>query len=89
MSDIFITKTRILPNQDGVGTHEVVFNYVARLQNGVLLVSAMRKNENDEDVEVPVMEQPWKCNSDGSRSAWTDDADAEQWLEAVKNDLLG
>lgn len=89
MSDIFTTKTRTLPNQDDDGTHEEVFNYVSRLQNGVLKISSIRKNEKDEDVEVLIMEQPWKCNPDGSRAAWTDDADAEQWLEAVKNDLLG
>jgi hypothetical protein len=89
MLDIFITKTKTLPNHDDDGTHEETFNYVARLQNGVLLISAIKKNENNEDIEVLVMEQPWKCNPDGSRAAWVDDADAEQWLEAVKHDLLG
>lgn len=88
MSDILTIKTREFTDPATGDKTYSTSTYVSRLTSGVLYIHSLRKDEEDNDVEVLVMEQPWKCNPDGSRSSWQDNADAEAWLESVKNDML-
>ena len=88
MSDILTIKTREFTDPNTGDKTYTTSTYVSRLSNGVLYINSLKKNADDEDVEVLVMEQPWKCNPDGSRSQWQDDGDAEAWLESIKHDML-
>jgi hypothetical protein len=88
MSDIITINTKEFKDS---ATDEIICStstYISRLVNGVLYINALRQDQDGNDIEVPVMEQPWKCNPDGSRSHWADDKDAESWLESIKHDML-
>jgi len=43
---------------------------------------------NEQEELVPSMVQPWKCNSDGTRSDFVDSEDAFTWADSVKNTLF-
>jgi hypothetical protein len=88
MSDIITTKTRVYTNPDNNEEIISTSTHISRLVGGTLFIYSLRKDEEDKDVEVLVMEQPWKCNPDGSRSPWQDEQDAENWLEANKQNML-
>jgi len=62
--------------------------YVSRLNGTVLNISEVRTDEAEQEIEVLIMQQPWKCNLDGSRENFTTEEDAAAWLESVKDSFL-
>jgi hypothetical protein len=88
MSDILTIKTREFIDPITGDKTYTTSTYVSRLASGTLYINSLKKDEEGNDVEVLVMEQPWKCNPDGSRSNWQNNADAEAWLESIKHDML-
>jgi hypothetical protein len=62
--------------------------FKSRLNGSTLLISEVRTDENNQEIEVLIMEQPWKCNPDGSREHFANEEDAATWLELVKDSLL-
>jgi hypothetical protein len=52
-----------------------------------LVVSEVSTNNQGEETVTPVMIQPWKCHSDGSRSAFDSEEDAYTWFESMKDQL--
>jgi hypothetical protein len=65
-----------------------VKNLRATYESGTLIVSEVTTDENQIEIVTPVMVQPWKCLSDGSRAPFTDETDAYNWLEEFKNQLF-
>jgi hypothetical protein len=88
MADIITTKTMTVKTLDGQSEETITTNYVSRLINNILFINRIVVDEEGNNKEVLVMEQPWKCNPDGSRSNWQGEEDAEQWLESVKDFML-
>lgn len=62
--------------------------YSSIFSGGVLVIKEIITNEDNQETEVLVMEQPWKCHSDGSRENFVDETDAAVWLESVKDSFL-
>jgi hypothetical protein len=65
-----------------------VKNLRATYESGTLIVSEVVTNDNQVETVTPVMVQPWKCLSDGSRAPFADETDAYNWLEEYKNQLF-
>jgi hypothetical protein len=65
-----------------------VKNLRATYESGTLIVSEVVTNDNQVETVTPVMVQPWKCLSDGSRTPFADETDAYNWLEEYKNQLF-
>lgn len=53
-------------------------NYNAVLENGTAEIFFV----DSEQKETCVCHQPWKPNSDGSRSSWTDESEVVAWFKA-------
>ena len=62
--------------------------YSSSLVGGVLMISEIRTNEDNQEIEVLIIQQPWKCHPDGSRENFVDETDAAVWLESVKDSFL-
>lgn len=62
--------------------------FSSKLAGSVLMISEIRTNEDNQEIEVLVMQQPWKCHPDGSRENFIDETDAAVWLESVKDSFL-
>jgi hypothetical protein len=73
LSDLTITETK---------------KYSSKLSSGVLMISEVITNEDNQETEVLVIQQPWKCHPDGSRENFVDETDAAVWLESVKDSFL-
>ena len=62
--------------------------YISRFSSGLLVISEVITNEDNQETEVLVIQQPWKCHPDGSRENFVDESDAADWLESVKDSFL-
>ena len=62
--------------------------YISTLHGNILNISEIRTDKNDQEIEVLIMQQPWKCHPDGSRENFTTEEDAAAWLESVKDSFL-
>lgn len=78
-----ITKT-VRDDQDQIVSETI---YRAYFANTVLSIKRV-DTVDDNEIETPVMEQPWKCLEDGSRQDFLDDEDAFDWLDSVKDTIL-
>jgi len=87
MADIITIKSKTLSSADGVEV-TITNNYVSRIINGILFVNRVTTDDAGNTTETAVMEQPWRCHPDGSRSDWKNDDDAAEWLESVKDYML-
>lgn len=65
-----------------------VKNLRAVYESGTLIISEINIDQDQNETATPVMVQPWKCLPDGSRTSFTDDTDAYNWLEIYKNQLF-
>jgi hypothetical protein len=83
----FITEKIIYPDLDDP-TITKIKKYTSALSGGVLLIREIQINEDNQETEVLVMEQPWKCHPDGSRENFVNETDAAVWLESVKDSFL-
>jgi len=79
MADITTIKT--IDHLEGEETVTMTRTYTSRIIDGILFVNILSTDDLGNTQEVPVMEQPWKTNPNGSRSAWIDDNDAAAWLD--------
>lgn len=61
--------------------------YKFRLEETILHVSEITVDENNQEVEIPKIHQPWHPKPDGSRSDWIDEADARNWVESIKHTI--
>lgn len=78
-----ITKT-IRDDSDKI-ISETVFR--AYFDNDILTIKRVDIIDDLEN-EQTIMEQPWKCLSDGTRENFADDEDAFAWLESVKDTII-
>jgi len=78
-----ITKT--INDEQGQLVSETI--YRAYFNEGSLTVKRIDNIDGVEE-EHAVMDQPWKCLSDGTRQQFVDDEDAFDWLDSVKNAIL-
>jgi hypothetical protein len=61
----------------------VVKTYQLSFELGTLVVS-----EISNDTITPIMIQPWKCLPDGGRDNFADSADAFDWFDSVKDQII-
>tara|TARA_R110001592_G_scaffold173724_1_gene412432 strand:+ start:944 stop:1174 length:231 start_codon:yes stop_codon:yes gene_type:complete len=66
----------------GEGEDAVVDNYKVTLVDGTATFSAKLEDNTWQSGAV----QPWKCEPDGSRVSWTDEAEAVLWYKADKGE---
>lgn len=66
----------------GEGDDAVVENYKVDLASGVATFSIKLE---DNTWELGLV-QPWKCNADGSRTDWTDEAEGVLWYKAERGE---
>lgn len=83
----FITEKIIYPDLDDP-TITKIKKYTSELSGGVLLIREVVISEDNQETEVLVMEQPWKCHPNGSRENFVNETDAAVWLESVKDSFL-
>ena len=76
-----ITTIKQYDHLEGEETVTITRTYVSRIIDGILFVNILSTDDFGNTQEVPVMEQPWKPNPDGSRSEWFSDNDAAAWLD--------
>jgi hypothetical protein len=79
MADITTIKT--FDQLEGEETVTLMRTYVSRIIDGILFVNILSTDDSGNTQEIPVMEQPWKPNPDGTRSDWISDTDAAAWLD--------
>lgn len=71
------TKDNIL-HQDSDGNDvTTTMNYSAELSGQNAKIYSI-----DDGVSTLIKEQPWKTNSDGSRTTWADEADVVSWYQS-------
>lgn len=71
------TKDHIL-HQDSDGADVITtINYSAELSGQNAKIYTV-----EDGVSTLIKEQPWKTNSDGSRSTWADEADVVNWYQS-------
>ena len=83
----FITEKIVYPDPSNLTVTQIK-KYSSIFSGGVLVIKEIITNEDNQETEVLVMEQPWKCHSDGSRENFVDETDAAVWLESVKDSFL-
>ena len=83
----FITEKIVNPDPSDLTVTQIK-KYSSIFSGGVLVIKEIITNEDNQETEVLVMEQPWKCHSDGSRENFVDETDAAVWLESVKDSFL-
>jgi hypothetical protein len=83
----FITEKIVYPDTSDLTVTQIK-KYSSIFSGGVLVIKEIITNEDNQETEVLVMEQPWKCHSDGSRENFVDETDAAVWLESVKDSFL-
>jgi hypothetical protein len=83
----FITEKIVYPDPSDLTVTQIK-KYSSIFSGGVLVIKEIITNEDNRETEVLVMEQPWKCHSDGSRENFIDETDAAVWLESVKDSFL-
>lgn len=83
----FITEKIVYPDPSDL-TIIKTKKYSSKLYGSVLIISEIITNEENQETEVLVMQQPWKCHPDGSRENFVDETDAAVWLESVKDSFL-
>jgi len=83
----FITEKIVYPDPSDLTVTQIK-KYSSIFSGGVLVIKEIITNEDNQETEVLVMEQPWKCHSDGSRENFVDETDAAVWLESVKDSFL-
>lgn len=86
MADITTIKT--FDHHEGDEITTITKTYVSRIIDGMLFVNLLEIDDTGNTKETPYMEQPWRPNPNGSRSAWIDNNDAADWLESIKNTNL-
>lgn len=77
-----ITQTKTDSNGDVTSTRVLQLSF----EFTTLMVSVVTESEGIETV-TPTLIQPWKCNNDGSRSAFEDEDDAFAWFETMQDQL--
>ena len=83
----FITEKIIYPDPVNP-TISQTKKFSSTLVGNILLIRQIVISEDNQETEVLVMEQPWKCYPDGSRENFVDETDAAAWLELVKDSFL-
>lgn len=83
----FITEKIIYPDPDDL-TITKIKKYNSTLSGSVLMIREIITSEDNQETEVLVIEQPWKCHLDGSRENFVNETDAAVWLESVKDSFL-
>tara|TARA_R110001592_G_scaffold274789_1_gene541810 strand:- start:1195 stop:1425 length:231 start_codon:yes stop_codon:yes gene_type:complete len=66
----------------GEGEAAIVENYKVTLVDGTATFST----KLEDDTWQAGVVQPWKCEADGSRVSWTDEAEAVLWYKADKGE---
>jgi len=61
--------------------------FKSELAGSVLIIKELVVDENNQEVEMLLVTQPWKPNPDGTRSNWINEDDASNWIESIKNTL--
>jgi hypothetical protein len=75
-----ITQTKTSPSGEVSPGRLLQLSY----EFGTLVVSDVAENAGVETI-TPALIQPWKCNEDGSRSAFESEEDAFAWFESMQN----
>jgi hypothetical protein len=61
--------------------------YKLHFYSGTLTVYRVTK-ENDEEILTPTIIQPWRTNSDGTRQNFENAADAYDWFDSYKENII-
>jgi hypothetical protein len=84
MAKVRTNKVEIDADGNEVQTKTVELSF----EFGTLIVSIVEVDEAGVEVITPSIVQPWKCLSDGSRTAFVNEDDAYTWFETVKNNFV-
>jgi hypothetical protein len=82
-----ITIDRVKTDPEG---NEITKSYHVSYELGTLVVSEItdEKDADGNNKIVPIMIQPWKCLPDGSRDNFADSADAFEWFNEFKEQVI-
>lgn len=83
----FITEKIVNPDPTDLTVTQTK-KYNSIFSGGRLMISEVITSEDNQETEVLVIEQPWKCHPDGGRENFVDETDAAAWLESVKDSFL-